>query len=67
MRIYVSDLKQAPGGAYCHPGARKFFQRHGLDWADFVKNGIEAEVVLATGDAMAVRIVESARTRNGRQ
>jgi hypothetical protein len=53
---------------YCNRGSREFFQRHGLDWADFLKNGIEAEKMLATNDAMAARTVEQAeRDVNGQQ
>jgi hypothetical protein len=56
-----------PGGGYCHKGARVFFARHGLDWSDFVKHGVDEDTLLATGDAMAVRLVEHARSRHGRR
>lgn len=42
----------------CSSGARAFFERHGLDWGDFLENGIEVEAVAATGDAMALTVVE---------
>ena len=66
MKVRVNDLRLVPGGAYCHRGARAFAQRHNLDWQDFVKNGIDAEVLRQTGDAMAVRIVEAVEQRDGR-
>tara|TARA_B100000519_G_scaffold170166_1_gene155725 strand:- start:3589 stop:3759 length:171 start_codon:yes stop_codon:yes gene_type:complete len=47
----------------CSRGARAFFERHGLDWQDFLENGVPAEKLLATGDAMAERTVEVARGR----
>jgi hypothetical protein len=45
----------------CRRGTKAFFERHDLDWIDFLKNGIEAEKLAATGDAMALRVVEIAR------
>lgn len=48
----------------CSSGAREFFARHGLNWQDFLKNGINAETLRATGDAMALRVVKVAE--NGR-
>lgn len=46
---------------YCNSASRQFFERHGLDWAAFVRNGIEAERLTATGDALAITLVEHAR------
>lgn len=48
----------------CSSGAREFFKRHGLDWQDFLNNGIDAEKLRATGDAMAIQVVKVAE--NGR-
>lgn len=47
----------------CSGGPRKFFAKHGLDWSDFLTNGIPASKLLATGDAMAEIVVEIARGR----
>ncbi len=53
---------------YCNRGAREWFTRHGLNWADFVENGVEADTLRATGDAMAVKVCEHAEGKNdGRQ
>lgn len=46
---------------YCNSGARKFFHRHGLDWSDFIRHGVPAEKLTATGDSMALRLVEKVR------
>lgn len=46
---------------FCHSQAREFFQAHDLDWLDFVRNGIDAERLIATGDALAIHVVEHAR------
>lgn len=43
---------------YCARGARRWAARMGLDWAAFVRDGIDAEILRATGDAMALRLVE---------
>lgn len=56
--IRMPDVRRA---FMCSRGAREFFDRHGLDWQDFLKNGILASKVLATGDYMAQRVVEVAR------
>ena len=45
----------------CSHGGRAFAVRHGFEWSDFLKNGIQAERLIATGDAMALKAVESAR------
>jgi hypothetical protein len=47
----------------CSAGARSFFKRHELDWQTFLDEGLPAEVIEATGDAMALRVVEVARGR----
>lgn len=52
---------------YCSRGVRDFFARHELDYNKFLVEGIDAEELLATGDAMALAVVEEARgERNGR-
>jgi len=47
----------------CSRGARAFFERHGLDWQRFLAEGLPAEQIEATGDAMALKVVEVARGR----
>jgi hypothetical protein len=42
---------------YCARGARRWFARMGLDWAAFVRDGIDADALRETGDAMALRLV----------
>ena len=61
MIIRMRDIRAAK---MCSRGARAWFVRHGLDWSEFITNGIDAELVLATGDAMAIRVVEVARGRD---
>lgn len=47
----------------CSGGTREFFARHSLDWNKFLTEGIPAEELEATGDAMALQVVEAARGR----
>lgn len=56
--IRMHDLRSAK---MCSRGARTFFELNGLDWQDFLKNGIPAEKLVATGDHMALRLVELTR------
>ena len=55
--ITVADLRPY----HCVTGIRRWFELHGLDFADFLKNGIDAEALLATGDALAINAVERIR------
>lgn len=50
---------------YCANGSRRWFARMGLDWAAFVRDGIESDVLEATGDAMALKLVEAVKVRDG--
>lgn len=48
---------------YCMRRVRPWFAQHGLDFVDFVNNGIEPEKLLATDDEFARKIVEYARKK----
>jgi len=50
----------SPRRGFCASGTRKWFARYGLDYSDFLKNGIDEEKLLATGDPMALATVEQA-------
>lgn len=60
IKVRMEDVRAAK---MCSSGARAFFQRHGLDWQEFLRDGIEAEILVKTGDAMALQVVEVARGR----
>ncbi|MWP63222.1 hypothetical protein [Gilliamella sp. Pas-s25] len=47
----------------CSAGGRAFFKRHKLDWSDFLKNGIDAEILIKINDVMANQVIEQARLR----
>jgi hypothetical protein len=55
----IPGFSTRPG--FCRGQARAWAARQGLDWRDFVRNGIDAEQLLATGDGFAIALVEWAR------
>lgn len=63
--VTLDHLHSAPGfgaNGLCHQGARALCARYGLDWLGIVREGgISAHVLLATGDALAIRLVDFAR------
>lgn len=61
MIIYMSDIRKAK---MCAKGTRAFFDKNGWDFQDFLKNGLDSSYFIATGDAMALQVVEVAK--NGR-
>ena len=62
--VTVQDLRAAK---LCFQGARPWLARHGLSWQEFLANGIEAETLEATGDALALRVIAQARARMVRE
>ena len=60
MKITPSDLSSVPFAGrqgYCMAGCRRWAAAQGFDWVEFVREGIDAERLLATGDAMAEAVV----------
>lgn len=61
LKITPAHLRQA---GYCPSGARAFAHRYHLDFGQFIRDGfITADKILATGDAMADKIVAVALTQ----
>ncbi|MGH8075619.1 MAG: hypothetical protein ACREO4_16335 [Lysobacter sp.] len=61
MIVTHSHFRTIPasrGAGYCSRGGRAWFARYGLDWSDFVRNGIDEQALLATGDGMAIGLVK---------
>jgi hypothetical protein len=54
MIVTITDVRKA---GYCVRGIRTWARTNGLDFNDFVKNGIEHERLAALGDAMADRVI----------
>lgn len=65
--IKIRDLR---ANGIC-PDARKWCEKRGIDWRDFVKNGIHVDKLRETGDNLsAIDRLETAakeRKRNGQQ
>jgi hypothetical protein len=71
MFVTLNHLHSMPGTGvrpgWCHRGARRLCLRHGLDWTQIVADGgIDSAALLATGDALAIALVEHAITNSPR-
>lgn len=66
--VTFDHLHSMPGGprpGWCHKGGREFAVRYNLSWPQMLQDGgVKASVLIATGDAMAARLVEHARKQN---
>lgn len=60
--ITVSDVRAA---RFCTHGMRVWFAHHGFDLSTFLREGLPASKFEATGDALALHLVASARSRVG--
>ncbi|MDO4698286.1 MAG: hypothetical protein Q4A60_06390 [Pasteurellaceae bacterium] len=58
MIITMEDMRRVD---YCASGVEAFFKREGLDFDDFLQNGIESIRLLATGSVLARRCVAEAK------
>jgi hypothetical protein len=57
----VINIDHVRAVGLCVNGTRTWFARHDLDFRAFLREGLDADTLLATGDAMAQRVVEHAR------
>lgn len=60
MIVIYADLRAC---SFCSRGARDWFKRHNLNYLDFVQEGLPESVLAATGDALAMRVIEQAKKR----
>lgn len=44
----------------CHDGAKRWWAKKGLDWEEFVADGIPGQTLLDTGCGLAKRVVKAA-------
>lgn len=67
--VTTTDVFTIPGFSkrrgFCRGLSKEWAKRQGLDWDDFKRNGIDADVLLATGDGFAIALVKWARERRG--
>lgn len=62
-RVTIDDVRRS---GHCVRGAKDWFDRHGLDFRAFLRDGIDEAEFLTNGDALAERIVAMKRARHGR-
>ena len=60
VRVTIQDAREL---GFCVGGTRTFLERHGLDFKAFLRDGLDAQDLLATGDAMAERVVAHAQAK----
>lgn len=59
-------MEHIRAGGGCAWGLRTFFTRYGLDVEAFIRHGgIDSATLLATGDALAIRVVRMAEVQAG--
>jgi hypothetical protein len=58
VRFTMRHIRQCK---MCSRGARDFFAKHGLDWSEFLREGLPVSALEQTGDAMALQVVAAAR------
>jgi hypothetical protein len=63
LRITMTDIIDA---GHCPSGTRRWFEGYGLDFRAFLRGGIAADELLATGDALAVQVVNRTRAKRER-
>ena len=61
----IVTIKDMRALKYCAAGSRQFAARHGLDWSRFLREGLPASEFEKIPDAMAHRVVEQAKRREG--
>ena len=55
----IPGFSNRPG--FCRGQAKQWAARHGIDWQDFVRHGVDAARLEATGDGLALALVQWAR------
>ena len=59
----VITIDHVRAAGLCVNGTRTWFALHDLDFRAFLRDGCDAEILLSTGDAMALKVVDFARAR----
>lgn len=60
--ITIDDFRKA---GHCPKGIRRGFDAAGLDFRRLLKEGYPASELIATGNALAIQVVERAVARRG--
>lgn len=71
MIITLAHLRSIPGygpkPGFCAGSSRDWFALHGLNWMEFIQQGMAEETLLATGDALAIALVAHAHKMESEQ
>lgn len=65
MTTEIVSMRHVRAAKICAKGARGWWALQGWDYADFLVNGIAAEKLEATGDALALKVVACMRAEHG--
>ena len=57
----IITMRHVRKAGMCSHGGRAFAKKYNFDWNDFLRHGVEEEILLDTKDAMMIRLVEVAR------
>lgn len=60
-RVTINDIRLA---GHCAAGAKAWLTRNGFDFRRFRNEGATEAELLATGDALAVHVIERKRARD---
>jgi hypothetical protein len=63
MTDVLVTMKDVRLAKMCSRGARDFCAKYNLDYSEFLKQGLPASQLEATGNAMVLKVVEIARGR----
>jgi hypothetical protein len=58
VRVYMRHVR---GYGYCMAGIRQWAAQHGIDWSDFIRNGVPASKLEDMNDAIATSVAGRAR------
>lgn len=62
LKVTFADALRA---GYCAKGQRQWFESRGLNYLDFVREGIETEVLRKLQDGFADPLIRQAEARRG--
>lgn len=63
LRVLVR-VEHFRAAKFCAAGARDWGASHGLSWDHFVSDGYPSDILEATNDALALKVVAKAREMN---
>ena len=64
MKITHADCEEC---GFCNHGLRIMAKRNGIDWWDFLQNGVDAEIMQSWNDENANRAIAAAKARIERE